>query len=150
MDLPRNTFKHALAGDPALIGLWTSLAQAYAAEVVAGAGFDWLLIDAEHSPNDLGSILAQLQAVAAYPSHAVVRVPSNDVVTIKRVLDVGAQTLLVPQIENAEQARAAVSFMRYPPEGLRGVGGTTRATRFGRVAHYARRAQEELCLLVQV
>lgn len=150
MDLPRNHFKHALAGDAALIGLWTSLAQAYAAEVVAGAGFDFLVIDAEHSPNDLNSILAQLQAVAPYPAHGMVRVPSNDVVAIKRVLDIGAQTLLVPQIDNAEQARAAVSYMRYPPEGLRGVGGTTRATRFGRVANYARRAQDELCLLVQV
>jgi 4-hydroxy-2-oxoheptanedioate aldolase len=150
MDLPVNRFKRALKEDSLLIGLWASLAHHYATEVVAGAGFDWLVIDVEHSPNDLESVLSQLQAIEPYPTHAVVRVPSNDMVTIKRVLDVGAQTLLVPQVNTPEEARAAVSYTRYPPEGLRGVGGTTRATRFGRIPNYGRRAHEEICLLVQV
>ena len=118
--------------------------------MIAGAGFDWLLLDMEHSPNDLESLLAQLQAAAPYGTHPVVRVPWNDMVTIKRVLDVGAQSLLVPYVCTAPEARAAVSFTRYPPQGARGVAGTTRATRFGRIKEYARRAQEEICLLVQV
>src|SRR5438477_13395 len=150
MDLPRNAFKHALKAGKPQIGLWSSLSSNYSVEVIAGAGFDWLLLDMEHSPNDLESLLAQLQAAAPYATHPVVRVPWNDMVTIKRVLDVGAQSLLVPYVSTAEEARAAVSFTRYPPKGVRGVAGTTRATRFGRVKDYARRAHEELCLLVQV
>lgn len=150
MELPRNTFKHALAAGKPQIGLWSSLSSNYSVEVIAGAGFDWLLLDMEHSPNDLESLLAQLQAAAPYATHPVVRVPWNDMVTIKRVLDVGAQSLLVPYVSTAEEARAAVSFTRYPPKGVRGVAGTTRATRFGRIKDYARRAHEEICLLVQV
>ncbi|HSV20439.1 MAG TPA: aldolase/citrate lyase family protein [Casimicrobiaceae bacterium] len=150
MDLPRNTFKHALAAGRQQIGLWCSLSHHYAVEAVAGAGFDWLLLDTEHSPNDLESLVPQLQAVAAYPSSAVVRVPWNDTVTIKRVLDIGAQSLLLPYVQNVEEARAAVAATRYPPAGVRGVAGTTRASRFGRVKDYARRAEEELCVLVQV
>lgn len=149
MDLPRNTFKHALAGPRPLIGLWASLAHHYATEVVAGAGFDWLVIDAEHSPNDIDALLTQLLAVQPYPTHAVVRVPANDAVTIKRVLDIGALTLLVPQVNTAEEARAAVAATRYPPQGIRGYGGTTRATRFARVANYAQRAHEEIGVIVQ-
>jgi len=149
MELPVNHFKHALAAGRVQIGLWCSLANHYTIEVVAPAGFDWLLLDTEHAPNDLESLVTQLQAAAAYPSHPVVRVPWNDMVTIKRVLDIGAQTVLIPMVDTAEQARAAVSYTRYPPAGVRGVGGTTRATRFGRVPHYARRAQGELCVLVQ-
>src|ERR671936_1224623 len=150
MELPRNGFKHALAAGKAQIGLWSSLSSNYSVEVIAGAGFDWILIDLEHSPNDLESLLAQLQAAAAYSTHPVVRVPWNDMVTIKRVLDVGAQSLLVPYVSSAAEARAAVSFTRYPPQGVRGVAGTTRATRFGRIKDYARRAHEEICVLVQV
>jgi 4-hydroxy-2-oxoheptanedioate aldolase len=150
VDLPRNTFKHALAAGRQQIGLWCSLSHHYAVEAVAGAGFDWLLLDTEHSPNDLESLVPQLQAVAAYPSSAVVRVPWNDTVTIKRVLDIGAQSLLLPYVQNVEEARAAVAATRYPPAGVRGVAGTTRASRFGRVKDYARRAEEELCVLVQV
>src|SRR5204862_490183 len=150
MDLPRNAFKHALAAGKPQIGLWSSLSSNYSVEVIAGAGFDWLLLDMEHSPNDLESLLAQLQAAAPYGTHPVVRVPWNDMVTIKRVLDVGAQSLLVPYVSSAEEANAAVSFTRYPPKGVRGVAGTTRATRFGRIKDYARRAHEEICLLVQV
>ena len=150
MELPRNAFKHALAEGRQQIGLWCSLSHHYALEAVAGAGFDWLLLDTEHSPNDLESLVPQLQAAAAYPTSAVVRVPWNDMVTIKRVLDIGAQSLLLPYVQNVEEARAAVAATRYPPHGVRGVAGTTRATRFGRVKDYARRASEELCLLVQV
>ena len=150
MDLPRNAFKHALRAGRARVGLWSSLSSNYSVEVIAGAGFDWLLLDTEHSPNDLESLLTQLQAAAPYPSHPVVRVPWNDMVAIKRVLDVGAQSLLVPYVSTAAEAAAAVSFVRYPPAGVRGVAGTTRASRFGRVKDYAQRAHEEICLLVQV
>jgi 4-hydroxy-2-oxoheptanedioate aldolase len=150
MDLPVNRFKHALAAGRSQIGLWCSLSSHYSIEVVAGAGFDWLLLDMEHSPNDLESLLAQLQAAAAYPSSPVVRVPWNDTVAIKRVLDIGAQTVLIPYVQNPDEAHAAVAAMRYPPHGVRGVAGTTRATRFGRVKDYAKRAHEELCLLVQL
>lgn len=150
MELPRNGFKRALARRETQIGLWSSLSSNYSVEVIAGAGFDWILIDLEHSPNDLESLLAQLQAAAAYSAHPVVRVPWNDMVTIKRVLDVGAQSLLVPYVSSAQEARAAVSYTRYPPNGVRGVAGTTRATRFGRIKDYARRAHEEICVLVQV
>ncbi|HZQ73779.1 MAG TPA: HpcH/HpaI aldolase/citrate lyase family protein [Burkholderiales bacterium] len=150
MDLPPNRFKRALAAGKAQIGLWSSLSSSYSVEVIAGAGFDWILLDTEHSPADLENLLHQLQAAAPYPAHAVVRVPWNDMVTMKRVLDVGAQSLLVPYVCNAAEARSAVSHTRYPPQGVRGVAGTTRATRFGRVQDYARRAHEELCLLVQV
>jgi 4-hydroxy-2-oxoheptanedioate aldolase len=150
VELPRNEFKHALKAGKAQIGLWSSLSSNYTVEVIAGAGFDWILLDSEHSPNDLESLLTQLQAAAPYPCQPIVRVPWNDMVTIKRVLDIGAQSLLIPYVSTAEEARAAVSYTRYPPEGLRGVAGTTRATRFGRIRDYARRAHEELCVLVQV
>ena len=150
MELARNPFKAALKANRAQIGLWSSLSSSYTVEVIAGAGFDWLLLDMEHSPNDLESLLGQLQAAAPYPSHPVVRVPWNDMVAIKRVLDVGAQSLLVPYVSTAQEATAAVSYTRYPPRGVRGVAGSTRATRFGRIRDYARRAHEEICLLVQV
>jgi 4-hydroxy-2-oxoheptanedioate aldolase len=150
MDLPQNPFKRALKANKAQIGLWSSLSSNYSVEVIAGAGFDWILLDCEHSPNDLESVLTQLQAAAPYPTHPVVRVPWNDMVNIKRVLDVGAQSLLIPYVSTAEEAKAAVAHTRYPPAGVRGVAGTTRATRFGRVKDYAKRAHEEICVLVQV
>ena len=150
MDLPQNPFKRALKAGTPQIGLWSSLSSAYSVEIIAGAGFDWLLLDMEHSPNDLESLLTQLQAAAPYPSHAAVRVPWNDMVTIKRVLDAGAQTLLIPYVQNAGEAKQAVASTRYPPAGVRGVAGTTRATRFGRVKDYAKRAHEEICVLVQL
>jgi 4-hydroxy-2-oxoheptanedioate aldolase len=150
MELPQNPFKRALKAGKAQIGLWSSLSSNYSVEVIAGAGFDWLLLDTEHSPNDLESLLTQLQAAAPYATHPVVRVPWNDMVAIKRVLDIGAQSLLVPYVSTPEEAAAAVSYIRYPPAGVRGVAGTTRASRFGRVKDYARRAHEEICLLVQL
>jgi 4-hydroxy-2-oxoheptanedioate aldolase len=150
MQLPQNAFKRALQAGKPQIGLWSSLSSNYSVEVIAGAGFDWILLDCEHSPNDLESLLTQLQAAAPYPTTSIVRVPWNDMVTIKRVLDIGAQALLVPYVSTAEEALAAVAYTRYPPKGVRGVAGTTRATRFGRVKDYAKRAHEEICLLVQV
>jgi len=150
MDLPPNPFKHAIAAGRLQIGLWVSMASTYSAEIAAGSGFDWLVIDTEHSPNEVDTTLAQLQVVAAYPVSAVVRPAWNDKVLIKRHLDIGAQTLLIPYVQNADEARAAVAAMRYPTEGVRGVAGTTRASRYGRVKDYAKRAASELCLLVQI
>jgi len=150
MDLPQNRFKRALKAGTPQIGLWSSLSSNYSVEVIAGAGFDWILLDTEHSPAALENLLTQLQAAAPYPAHPVVRVPWNDMVTMKRVLDIGAQSLLVPYVSTAAEAKGAVSYTRYPPAGVRGVAGTTRATRFGRVKDYARRAHEEICVLVQV
>ncbi|HUP97750.1 MAG TPA: HpcH/HpaI aldolase/citrate lyase family protein [Usitatibacter sp.] len=150
MDIPRNAFKHALAAGRQQIGLWVSLASPYSTEIVAGSGFDWLLLDGEHSPNDPIGILPQLQAAAPYPVSCIVRPAWNDKVLLKRYLDVGTQSFLVPYVETAEEAEAAVAALRYPPEGIRGVAGTTRASRYGRVADYFARASDELCLLVQV
>ena len=150
MDLPVNSFKRAIKSGRRQIGLWCSLSNHYAVEVVAGSGFDWLLLDTEHSANELPMVLTQLQAAAPYPTHPIVRVPWNDMVTIKRFLDIGAQTLLIPYVQNEQEARDAVAYTRYPPAGVRGVAGSTRAARFGRVKEYARRAHEELCVLVQV
>jgi 4-hydroxy-2-oxoheptanedioate aldolase len=150
MDLPRNNFKHAIRAGRQQIGLWVSLADAYCTEIVAGSGFDWILIDGEHSPNDPITVLAQLQAAAPYPATPIVRPAWNDKVLIKRYLDVGAQSLLIPYVQDAEEAAAAVAAVRYPPRGVRGVAGVTRASSFGRVRDYAKRAEEELCLLVQI
>jgi 4-hydroxy-2-oxoheptanedioate aldolase len=150
VDILKNQFKHAIKSGQQQIGLWCSLSHHFSVEVVAGAGFDWLLLDTEHSPNDIESVFTQLQAAAPYHSHPIVRVPWNDMVTIKRYLDIGAQTLLIPFIQNEEEAERAVAYTRYPPHGVRGVAGTTRATRFGRVKDYARHAQDEICVLLQI
>ena len=150
MDIPVNKFKRAIKAGEQQIGLWCSLSNHFAVEVVAGAGFDWLLLDTEHSPNDIESVFTQLQAAAPYHSHPVVRVPWNDMVTIKRYLDIGAQSLLIPFIQNEEEAKRAVAYTRYPPAGVRGVAGTTRATRFGRVKDYPKRAADEICVLLQI
>lgn len=150
MGFPLNRFKRALRAGTQQIGLWCSLPGGMPAEVLAGAGYDWILFDTEHSPGDPGTVLEQLQASAPYPVSAVVRPTTNDAALIKRFLDVGAQTLLIPYVQSAEEARAAAIAMAYPPAGIRGVSGWTRANRFGRVPGYAERATEEICLLVQV
>lgn len=150
MDNPVNGFKRGLAEGRSQIGIWCALPGSYAAELVAGAGFDWMVLDTEHAPNDPLTVLPQLQAVAAYGVSPLVRVAANDTVLIKRLLDVGAQSLLVPYVQTPEEAAAAVAAMRYAPEGVRGFALATRATRFGRVRDYARTAAEELCLVVQV
>ena len=148
MQTPVNTFKQALRNKQAQIGLWVSMANPYSTEICAGAGFDWLLLDSEHAPNDLRSIMAQLQTIAAYPSQAVCRVPIGDSTLIKQYLDLGAQNLLVPMVDTAEQARALVQACRYPPDGFRGMGGA-RASRWGRYPRYALEANAQVCLLVQ-
>ncbi|MDE9430734.1 4-hydroxy-2-oxoheptanedioate aldolase [Xenorhabdus bovienii] len=151
MDLLTNRFKQALQAGHPQIGLWLGLCSSYSAEILAGAGFDWLLIDGEHAPNHIPSILTQLQAIAPYPSQPVVRSPWNDPVLIKQLLDIGAQTLLVPMIQNAEQACEAVRATRYPPAGIRGVGSAlARASRWNRIPDYLARANDEICVLVQV
>ena len=150
MEIPENRFKQRLKAGEAQTGLWCSLSSTYAAEAVASAGFDWLMFDTEHSPADLETTLGLLQVAAGYDVSALVRPAINDPVLIKRFLDIGAQTLLIPQVQSAAEAEAAVRAMRYPPHGIRGVSGLTRATRFGRVRDYAVQAERELCLLVQV
>ena len=149
--MPINSFKQALRTGDMQLGAFLGLADAYSAELMANTTFDWLLIDAEHGPNDLRSILAQLQALAAYPVKPVVRAPDHNATTIKRLLDIGVQTLLLPMVESADQAHQLVRAMRYPPAGVRGVGGgLARATHWGRVSNYADAVTEQLCLLVQI
>lgn len=151
MHLPINPFKQRLQHPEPQIGLWLGLANAYCAELAANAGFDWLLLDGEHAPNDLRSLLAQLQAIAPYPAHGIIRPPVGDTALIKQLLDIGAQTLLIPMVESAEQARELVRAMRYPPEGIRGVGSAlARASRWNTIPDYLDQADEHMCLLVQI
>lgn len=151
MDLAPNVFKRRLKAGETQIGLWCSLCSPIAAELVADSGFDWLLHDTEHSPNELPNIFAALQAVQGRPATAaVVRPAWNDLVLIKRILDIGAQTIIVPYVQNAAEARRAVEATRYPPAGIRGVTGVGRAARFGRVTDYFKQANDEICVLVQV
>lgn len=154
MKTPPNPFKQALAAKRPQIGLWMGMADAVAAEICAGAGFDWLLIDGEHSPNDLRSILHQSQVIAAYPgTHAIARVPVGHgnvgTALLKQYLDAGIQTVLVPMVDTAEQAAAVVRACKYPPDGIRGMGGA-RASRWGRYANYPKEANDQVCVLVQV
>lgn len=146
------SFREALAGaDRGLVGMWVCSGSPLLAEVAAGSGLDWLLIDMEHSANTLESVLVQLQAVAAYPVTPLVRVPSNDVVTIKQVLDLGAQNLIVPMVSSADEARAAVAATRYPPAGVRGVGSAlARSARWNRVDGYLNDADAHVSLTVQI
>lgn len=145
-----NPFKTALAARQPQVGLWLSMADPYMAEVSATTGFDWLLIDGEHAPNDLRSTLAALQAVAPHPAQPVVRAVNGDTALIKQLLDIGARSLLVPMVDTAEQARALVSATRYPPHGIRGVGSAVgRASQWSARADYLDTADDEVCLLVQ-
>jgi 4-hydroxy-2-oxoheptanedioate aldolase len=149
-DLPENRFKRALADRKTQIGLWMTMTSPVATEIVAGAGFDWMLLDMEHSANDLPEIVAQLRAAGGGTAEPIVRVPWNEPVAVKRVLDQGAQSLLFPFVQSAEEARRAVAATRYPPKGIRGVAGVSRATRYGRIPNYFGRAETELCVIVQV
>lgn len=145
-----NPFKAALAARKKQVGFWLSMADPYLAEVSATAGFDWLLIDSEHAPNDLRTILSQLQAVAPYPGEPVVRPASGDPVVLKRLLDIGARSLLVPMVDTADEARALVAAVRYPPHGIRGVGSAVgRASRWSLRTDYLNVSDDEVCLLVQ-
>ena len=151
MPAPINTFKKALAEGETLIGCWMSIAEGYTAEILSSAGFDWLLIDGEHSPNDIRSIRDQMIALKDSASHPVVRVPVGETWIIKQVLDVGAQTILVPMVETAEQARELVRACHYPPHGTRGVGyGVGRVSQFGQMPDYGPTADAQISLLVQV
>jgi 4-hydroxy-2-oxoheptanedioate aldolase len=150
MPAPANPFKRALREGRAQIGLWSSLASALPVEVLAGAGFDWLLLDMEHAPNELPMVLAQLQAAKGGTAHPIVRPPWNDMVIIKRLLDVGAQSLLIPYVQTAQEARNAVAFTRYPPHGVRGFATGPRANDYGRITDYVATYADELCVLVQV
>ncbi|HSF91969.1 MAG TPA: aldolase/citrate lyase family protein [Paracoccaceae bacterium] len=150
MDLPKNMFKAALRDGHTQIGIWSSLSDPNVAELLAGCGYDWMMIDTEHSPIGPPEVIAFLRTVAPYPVTAVVRPGWNNPVEIKKLLDAGAQTLLIPYVQSAAEAQAAVAAVTYPPKGIRGVSGTTRATRYGVIAEYAKRANEEICLLVQV
>ena len=152
------TLRHVLAAQEArgdegrpLVGIWVCSGSPLVAEICAGSGVDWLLVDMEHSPNGLESVLTQLQAVAAYPVTPVVRIPSGDPVTIKQVLDLGAQNLLVPMVSSAQEARALVEAVRYPPHGHRGVGSAlARSARWNRVEDYLADAAEHVSLFVQI
>jgi 4-hydroxy-2-oxoheptanedioate aldolase len=150
MPAPTNPFKAGLKGDSPMIGFWLSLASPYTAEIAGGAGFDWVLLDGEHGPNDIPLLLSQLQALAALPVAPVVRVPIGETWMIKQVLDIGAQSVLVPMVESAAEARQLVKAMNYPPRGVRGVGAAVaRASAFNRIPDYLTTANDEICLIVQ-
>ena len=151
MPAPMNSFKAARREGRVQIGLWVALTSAYTAEICGGAGYDWLLIDAEHAPNDNQTLVAQLQALAKYPVHPIVRPPVGEAWIVKQILDIGAQTILVPMIETKEQAEAMVRAVRYPPHGIRGVGAAlARASSFNRIPDYLQTANDEVCLLLQI
>ena len=151
MEMPHNSFKRALREGKPQIGLWVGMVDPSVAELLAGVGFDWLCLDAEHSPNDVRTVLAQLQAIAPYPVQAVVRPVHGASEILKQYLDIGVQTILVPMIETPEQAARVVAATRYPTRGHRGVASaTTRASRWGRIERYFQRADEEICVVVQV
>jgi 2-keto-3-deoxy-L-rhamnonate aldolase RhmA len=150
MEMPINRFKQRLKAGEKLVGLWSQFGNGAATEIVVDAGFDWILIDTEHAPLDLAVVTDQLRIIQPSASAAIVRPAWNDAVLFKRILDAGAQTLLVPYIESAEEARQAVTAARYPPRGRRGVATTHRANRYGRVGEYYARATDETCVLAQL
>lgn len=150
MNTPENRFKRRLLAGERQIGLWCSLCSNIAAEIIGDSGFDWVLLDTEHAPNEPPDVLSQLQALARGTADAVVRPAWNDPVLIKRLLDIGAQTLLIPFVQNADEARQAVAACRYPPAGIRGITTGGRASRYGRAGDYLKRADGEVCVLVQV
>ena len=146
-----NAFKRTLNARQLQLGAFMALADATAAELMANTDFDWLVIDGEHGPNDINSITRQLQVLAAYPAKPVVRVKDHNVANIKQILDIGAQTLLIPMVESSRQARQLVKAARYAPKGVRGLGGgLTRATRWGAITDYVHRAEDEICLVLQI
>jgi len=150
MDLRVNHFKRAILSGQPQTGFWCSMASNIAVEILAGSGFDWLLLDTEHSPNDLAMVYSQLQACMENTTQPIVRPPWNEPVIIKRLLDAGVQTLLLPTVQSAEEAAAAVAATRYPPNGVRGFAATSRSSRFGRIDDYHTRCEQEICVLVQI
>jgi len=150
MKMRTNTFTHAIRAGKKQIGLWASLSNNYSAEVLATAGYDWMLLDMEHSPNEIPLVMGQLQALAASSTTAIVRPDWNDSVKVKRLLDLGAPGLLFPMVQSVNEAERAVAATRYPPRGIRGVSGATRANSFGRVTDYFDRVEDETAVLVQL
>lgn len=150
MQMPRNKFKEALLAKRPQIGFWSSLCSNIVTEVIAGAGFDWILIDTEHAPNELPHVLSQLQAMTGGTAEPVVRPAWNDTVILKRLLDIGTQNFLIPYVRNADEARAAVAATRYPPRGVRGVAVSPRANRYGKYQDYFEKADDEICIVVQI
>ncbi len=150
MKVPENRFKRAIAQGQQQIGLWSTLCNATTAEIIGHAGFDWILLDTEHSPNEPPDLVAQLQAMQTSTTTPIVRVAWNDPVLIKRVLDIGAQSLLIPFVQNRAEAERAVAATRYPPDGFRGISTGSRAAAYGRNKDYVRTAGAEICVLVQV
>jgi 4-hydroxy-2-oxoheptanedioate aldolase len=148
--MQRNAFKHNLAAGKLQIGLWSSLCSNIATEIIGDSGYDWILLDTEHSPNEIPDLLSQLQGMQAGGTTPIIRPAWNDAVLAKRALDIGAQSLLFPYVQNAEEARAAVAATRYPPHGIRGVSVAARASRYGRTPGYLGKANDEICVLVQV
>ena len=150
MDIAHNPFKRAIAKGQLQIGLWSSLVSNISADILSDAGYDWIVVDMEHSSNEIGTVLAQLQALHGGTATPMVRPPWNDPVIVKRILDIGAQTLLFPMIDTAEQAALAVAATRYPPKGIRGVSLNQRGNRYGRVKNYTDVVEDELCIIVQI
>ncbi len=150
MPASENRFKTAIKQGKPQIGLWLDMGEAITAEIAGTAGFDWLVIDGEHGPNDLRSIIDQLRALTTSPAEPVVRVPTGESWIIKQMLDAGARTLLVPMVDSAEQAQALVAAMHYPPRGIRGMGAVVaRASAFGTIEDYSQTASDGVCLLIQ-
>lgn len=151
MTLPPNDFKRWITNRTAVpLGTWLMSAAPSTAEALGCLGFDFLVVDMEHVPIDTPQMIDILRAIGGTPAQAVVRIPWNDQVGVKRAMDAGAQTLMFPFVETADEARRAVSYTRYPPEGVRGVAAMHRASRFGTVPDYLRRAKEETCVVVQI
>lgn len=148
--VPTNYFKHAILKNKLQVGLFSLLSHHVSAEILAGCGFDFIILDTEHAPSDVLLVLQQLQAMGRGNASAIVRPATNDVVLIKRFLDIGVQTLMVPHVQNAEEARQAVASMWYPPRGIRGLGPVSRAADYGRIVNYHEHAENELCLIVQI
>jgi len=150
MDLPVNHFKRAITAGQTPVGTWLMSGAPATAEALGCAGFDFLVVDMEHVPIDVGDMIGLLRTIAGTPAQAIVRPPWNDMVMVKRAMDAGATSLLFPFVQNADEARRAVAYTRYPPDGVRGVAGTHRGSRYGAVANYLKRANDEVCVIVQI
>lgn len=150
MHLPANAFRKGLTARPGMIGVWSMSASPLVAEAIGCAGYDFVVLDMEHAPNDVPAMLSLLQAVAGTPTAPLVRLPWNDTVVVKQILDIGANAIMFPFVQTADEARRAVAATRYPPDGVRGVAGMSRATRFGGVEGYFGKVVDELCVVVQL
>lgn len=149
MEIRKNIFKQKILKFEKQIGIWSCLSSNTVTEILAIVGFDWIVVDMEHSPNDIQEVLTQLQIVQGFSSEPIVRVPWNEPVVVKRVLDMGAQTILFPYVEDEHEALTAVQSTRYPPKGVRGVMSAARMNKYGTVANYYNKADEQICVLVQ-